>query len=121
MRRAGALPAVGRRADLAVRSYGSGIRMGRNVAGLMQRIELGKDLRARALQQGDPPGAQAARADPDAIDAVVGEGATGFKPVGRNPSIEAANLNLGARHRVGSSLTRTISFPVLAPSNSPRK
>jgi hypothetical protein len=68
VRRADALPAVGRRRALSVRSHRRGVGVLLQVVRAVQRVELGEDLRALRLEPRDPLLRDAPFADPDRVD-----------------------------------------------------
>jgi hypothetical protein len=69
MGRADALPAVGRRRDLAVRADWRGVGVIFQAAGDMERVELGEDARALLVKGFDLRGVELVGTDPDGIDA----------------------------------------------------
>src|SRR6185437_3651622 len=71
--RADALPAVGRWAGLAVGTYGYGVGVVPEVGLVVHRVELGEDLRPLPFQPRHAIVGQSAGADPDGIDAIVGQ------------------------------------------------
>ena len=101
------LPPVRRRAGGPVGSDRGGLRMCRQIAALMQGVELGEHPRALTFDLVDAFVAQAGRAHPEGIDAVVVQALPPGKPLGGYPAIEAAHLDMRSlRHQaVLSSLS----------------
>ena len=97
MGRADSLPALGRRARLAVRANGCRVGVVLEVRGVVHRVELGEDLAPCRLSQSDARGIEPARADPDGIDAIVGQALVSVEDLGRHASVNAPDLNPGSR------------------------
>jgi hypothetical protein len=87
--RADALPAVGRRARLAVRADRRGVGVVLEVGRVVHRVELGEDLRPLPLEQRDGLAGEPAGADPDGVDAVVGQRLAPVEDLLRHAAVDA--------------------------------
>ncbi len=97
MRWTKALPAVGRRADLAVHADRRCVRVLLQVAGLVHRVELSKHLGALLLLQRQPLARDAAGAEEYRVDAIILQGPAPVEQLRRHSAINASDADMGSR------------------------
>src|SRR5262249_46054370 len=97
MRGTDALPAIRRWANVSIRANRSGVGMRLQKAGVVHRIELGKDLRALAFEQAHALGSEATGTHPDPVPTVVAERLSLREPFVRNAAVKTAHRDI---HRI---------------------